>query len=102
MGTCDDQRFTYTPQIWLSSWNVSWCSCEVVVSPHHLLPPPLPHTEAQEEQRYTSNTVIIVLQYFTYFIIKLLIYFIIYLLLISLAYELGFLEALFNYIFIII
>ena len=36
-----------------------------------------------------------------YFIIYLLFYFI-YLLLISLAYELGFLEALFNYLFIII
>ena len=52
-------------------------------------------------------TVIIVLQFiFIYFIIKLLVYFIInllfYLLLISLAFELGFLEALFNYIFIII
>ena len=48
---------------------------------------------------------------FTYFIIKLLIYiyiiiyllfYFIYLLLVSLAYELGFLEALFNYLFIII
>ena len=46
--------------------------------------------------------------FFTYFIIKLLIYFIIfiyfilYLLLISLAYEQGCLEVLFNYLFIII
>ena len=54
-------------------------------------------------------TVIIVLQFVYYLIIKLLIYFIIYLLfyfiyllLISLAYELGLLEALFNYIFITI
>ena len=46
---------------------------------------------------------------FFYFITKLLIYFIIYLLfyfiyllLISLAYELGLLEAFFNYLFIII
>ena len=54
--------------------------------------------------------VIIVVQFiFTYVIIMLLIYFIIYLLfyviyllLISLAYELGVLEALFNYLFIII
>ena len=38
--------------------------------------------------------------FITYFIIKLLIY--LYILLISLAYELGFLEALFNYLFIII
>ena len=54
-------------------------------------------------------TVIIVLHLFTYYIIELLIYFItylllnfMYLLLISLADELGFLEALFYCIFIII
>ena len=53
-------------------------------------------------------TVIILLQ-FVYFIINLLIYFIvyllfyfIYLLLINVAYELGFLQVLFNYLFIII
>ena len=42
-----------------------------------------------------------IINLFIYFIIYLLLYFI-YLLLTSLAYELGFLEALFNYIFIII